>query len=60
VSRSQTKILFGAKKYREDEIMLSVADNTSLLDLGWEPEVSPRAGLKNIFDYYERKREELS
>lgn len=55
VSHSQTKILFGAKKYREDEIMLSVADNTSLLDLGWKPEVSPRAGLKNIFDYYESK-----
>jgi nucleoside-diphosphate-sugar epimerase len=52
VSQSQTQILFGAKKYREDEIMLSVADNTSLLDIGWLPNVSMRTGLKKIIDYY--------
>ena len=45
LSNSPTKLNFGAIPYREDEIMLSVADNTELCDLGWKPDYSLQEGI---------------
>ena len=48
LSNSNTKINFGAIPYRDDEIMISVADNLDLINLGWKPEYDLENGLIEI------------
>ncbi len=50
VTKSKSKLLFGAIKYREGEIMLSEADNSKLLELAWEPKTNIIKGLKMIIN----------
>ncbi len=52
LSVSQTKPNYGAIPQREHEIMESVADNKSLLELGWKPLVTPTIGIKKILEAY--------
>lgn len=48
ISKSDTVINFGAIPYRDDEIMLSEADNIDLLELGWRPKFTVEEGIKEI------------
>lgn len=48
ISHSATQINFGAVPYRDDEIMISVADNIDLTQLGWKPKFSLNDGLGTI------------
>lgn len=51
-SKSTTELLFGTMPYREDEIMNSVADNSALLDWGWNYDYTIEKGIKKIIDIY--------
>ena len=55
ISSSKTILNFGAISYREDEIMLSIADNKDLLDIGWIPKYCIDEGLKQTIDAARRK-----
>lgn len=46
ITESKTEIKFGMMPYRENEIMNSVADNSSLIKLGWKPRYQLMEGLK--------------
>lgn len=48
ISKSNTKLNFGALPYREDEIMCSRADIIDLNDLGWKPKYNYVTGLEKI------------
>lgn len=50
ISKSNTKINYGAIPYRSDEIMMSEADNLDLLALGWEPKFTIESGIKAIIE----------
>ena len=50
ISNSDTKLNFGAMPYRDDEIMLSVADNIDLCNLGWEPKFDYISGIKTVIE----------
>uniref|UniRef100_A0A831UBH9 SDR family epimerase/dehydratase n=1 Tax=Geobacter metallireducens TaxID=28232 RepID=A0A831UBH9_GEOME len=55
---SATNLNFGAVPYRSGEVMESRADITPLKNLGWQPRVSLRDGLRKIIeDELKRKRE---
>ena len=45
LSHSRTILGFGDVEYRSDEIMDSKAENSTLLDLGWRPQVSLQDGV---------------
>lgn len=49
-SGSHTKLRFGRLKMQENEIMHAVADNSSLLALGWKPKVSLEEGIARMFN----------
>ena len=51
-SGSNTKLEFGSLPYREDEIMISCADTTSLLDWGFKATTSYRQGIERVVDIY--------
>lgn len=48
MTKSTTKLNFGALSYRENEIMESIANNKELLDLGWINRVSLEKALNKI------------
>jgi len=48
VTQSTSNLNFGAFDYRENEIMDSVADNKSLINLGWNPAFDLKAGLTEL------------
>jgi nucleoside-diphosphate-sugar epimerase len=51
ISGSTTTLNFGTLPYREHEQMLSVADNSYLISLGWKPRTDLKEGIyKTIFD----------
>jgi nucleoside-diphosphate-sugar epimerase len=48
---SKSSLYFGALEYREDEIMSSIANNSSLISLGWKSNYTLKQGLKlTIFE----------
>jgi len=47
---ADTELAFGAKPYRENEIMHSEADITKLLALGWKPKCDLIKGLKKTIE----------
>ena len=51
-SHSKTLLGFGQLKYRDDEIMSSVADTTSLLNWGFKTDISYQQGIEKIVDLY--------
>lgn len=42
---SSSNLLFGAKEYREHEVMFSQADIRKMMELGWKPQVSLEQGI---------------
>lgn len=48
LTRSQTKLVFGALPYREGEVMHSAADTTGLRSLGWQYQYDLVTGLKMV------------
>ncbi len=55
LSESKTELQFGALPYREDEIMSSVADNSVLLNWGWNAFFSYKEGIRKILGIYNTK-----
>jgi len=49
---TNTKFVFGAQKYRVNEIMHSEADISMLAGLGWKPKYDLIAGLKKMIDNF--------
>ena len=47
ISKSTTELRFGTLTYRDGEIMESVADNSYLKKIGWEPHYTLREGLES-------------
>jgi nucleoside-diphosphate-sugar epimerase len=52
LSDSPTELRFGTVPYRADEIMSSHADTRDLDALGWQPQVTPAAGIEAILRRY--------
>jgi nucleoside-diphosphate-sugar epimerase len=50
ITGAQTKLIFGAVPYRQDEVMLSESDTRSLRAFGWSPEVDLDAGIRNTIE----------
>jgi CDP-paratose synthetase len=50
ITNSATKLNFGALPYRENEIMDSVSDNSTLVELGWKAGFSLIDGLKELIN----------
>jgi len=50
-SQSKSKLLFGAVKVRDKEVMQSSADLERLKSLGWEPKVELKEGIDNIISH---------
>jgi CDP-paratose synthetase len=48
VTKSKSKINFGALSYRTNEIMESRADNQTLCNLGWSPKVTIKDGIEKL------------
>ncbi|WP_026765955.1 NAD-dependent epimerase/dehydratase family protein [Selenomonas ruminantium] len=48
ITKSQTKLVFGAIPYRENEIMNSEANVESLLNMGWQAKVDIETGIRKI------------
>ena len=46
MTKSSTKLRFGALPYREKEAMLCVADTTRMRSLGWAPQYDIEAGIR--------------
>ncbi len=51
ITKSHTKLVFGAIPYRENEIMESKADISGLQAIGWNPQTLIREGLKKMMKY---------
>ena len=49
---SNTMLNFGAIEYRQNEVMTSKADISSLLNLGWEPRFDLKMGLRKYIQNY--------
>lgn len=58
-SNSGTELRFGAIPYRDDEIMLSVADTNFLRNWGFKAKVSFQNGIEKIINIYGNKGERL-
>lgn len=50
MTASKTKLLFGAKPYREGELMFDQADITILRDMGWRPTYSLHTGVEKMIE----------
>ena len=50
LTSADTELVFGAKAYRENEIMYSEANVTKLLNLGWKPKYDLSEGLKEMIE----------
>jgi len=48
---AKTELVFGAKPYREDEIMFSQANIKPLIDLGWQPNLNFQHELLQTIEY---------
>lgn len=48
LTKSTTKLKFGALDYRPNEIMKSKANIKALCDLGWKPQITIEEGLKSM------------
>jgi len=48
ISKSSTKLVFGGKETKKNELMYSCADNHALLELGWKPKIDITLGLKEM------------
>lgn len=48
ITNSQTKLVFGAIPYRENEIMDSKADISKLQAMGWVPHITLKEGLRKM------------
>jgi len=55
LSNSQTHLNFGALPYREDEIMFSKADISTLSELYWTPKFNIENGLRKIITRYKEE-----
>ena len=55
ISGSSTEIRFGALPYRDDEIMLSEADNIDLCNLGWTPKFDYVSGIKLTIERWQNE-----
>ena len=51
-TNSPTILNFGAIEYRENELMSSNSDNSKLINLGWNPEISIKKGINNMIKDY--------
>lgn len=51
ISRSKTRLQFGAVPYRHNEIMHSVADVSFLKELGWSPQCNLQTALEKTINY---------
>jgi len=49
---ADTELKFGAREYRENEIMFSQADLTALSNLGWKPSYELENGLQKTISWY--------
>lgn len=56
-SGSNTKLDFGSLPYRDDEIMISKADITSLLNWGFKAETSYKQGIEQVLKLYMKQKE---
>lgn len=54
MSESPTILGFGEVEYRPDEIMYSAARLSPMNELGWNPNVSLRSGVRKILNSYQR------
>jgi nucleoside-diphosphate-sugar epimerase len=52
---SSSNLNFGALPYRSNELMFSRTDNSSLLKLGWKPQVDILEGLERMANFYKNK-----
>ena len=50
ITKSTTKLNFGALPYRDNELMISESDNSKLISLGWSPIHNIYKSLPSIFD----------
>ncbi|GAB1308199.1 CDP-paratose synthase [Urechidicola sp. KH5] len=50
ITKSESRIDFGAIPYRDNEIMTSKADNLELINLGWTPKYSIDDGIRRILE----------
>ena len=50
LTNSGTKLNFGEVPYRANEVMCSIANNQSLIDIGWNPRYQIESGLKHVID----------
>ncbi len=48
----QDRLNFGAKEYRENDIMQPEFDNEAIRELGWKPSVDYRQGINYTLNYY--------
>jgi nucleoside-diphosphate-sugar epimerase len=48
LTKSETKLNFGALNYRPNEIMKSKANTKALCNLGWEPKITIEKGIKSL------------
>lgn len=52
LTKSKTRLCFGAVEYRSGEMMHAVADNSYLMQLGWIPKIDLHRGLFQTIQYY--------
>lgn len=55
VTRSQSRLLFGAYPQRQGEIMRSSADNSMLRELGWAPTIAVTEGLSSVVNFFKKR-----
>ncbi|NEX02312.1 Nucleoside-diphosphate-sugar epimerase [Pseudobutyrivibrio sp. NOR37] len=55
ISNATTEFVFGAREMNENELLSSKADNASLRQLGWKPQISLKKGIQLLFDESDRK-----
>jgi nucleoside-diphosphate-sugar epimerase len=55
IVNSNSKLIFGALPYREGEKMISIANNSELLKLGWSAKIDINHGLESIINFEKSK-----
>lgn len=48
-SKSSSELVFGRREMQKNELLYSVADNSALRAIGWEPSVDIEEGIRRIF-----------
>ena len=54
LTSAETDFVFGAKQYREHEVMNSVADISRLASFGWRPNYDLITGLRRVVEYVQQ------